>query len=75
MEKEEIARLKQRLAKREPGDFHFPVLYGPHWDDLFIGKKVRLGREFLKAVREGVFPGVEDTGEKKDGGRVYRWNG
>ncbi|WP_210259943.1 DUF1413 domain-containing protein [Martelella sp. HB161492] len=64
--------LKTRLLALEPGDFHFPALYGEGWDDLYIGDKVRLGREFLAAVRKGTFPGVSDTGEKKGGGRIYR---
>ncbi|TPW28626.1 DUF1413 domain-containing protein [Martelella alba] len=65
-------KLKTKLLGLEPGDFHFPTLYGEGWDDLYIGDKVRLGREFLAAVRKGAFSGVSDTGEKKGGGRIYR---
>ncbi len=75
MDKREIVRLRNRIVGREPGEFHFPEIYGPRWGALFIGDKVRRGREFLEAVRAGDFPGVEDTGRKKGGGRVYMWTG
>lgn len=75
MEDAEIQRLTARIAERAPGPFHFPEVYGPAWDRLFIGDKVRIGRQFLNAVRAGRFPGVEDTGRKRGGGRVYRWRG
>jgi len=75
MNDQEITRLRERLAERAPGEFHFPEIYGPAWDRLYIGDKVRIGRTFLEAVRAGRFPGVEDTGRKKGGGRVYRWAG
>ncbi|MEW5421264.1 DUF1413 domain-containing protein [Amorphus sp. 3PC139-8] len=74
MNEREIARLKTELAKRPAGEFHFPEVYGSGWDRLYIGDKVKTGREFLEAVRRGLFPGVEDTGTKK-GGRLYRWRG
>ena len=75
MDDEEINRLRKRIVRRAPGPFHFPDVYGPDWDQLYIGDKVRKGRNFLEAVRAGKFPGVEDTGEKHDGGRIYRWCG
>lgn len=75
MDRTEIARLRARLAERPVGEFHFPEIYGPGWDDLWIGDKVKTGRQFLEAVRAGKFPGVEDTGLKKGGGRLYRWRG
>jgi hypothetical protein len=75
MDPDEIARLRARLADRPSGTFHFPDLYGPGWDALWIGDKVKTGRRFLEAARAGKFPGVEDTGHKKGGGRLYRWRG
>lgn len=71
MSEEEITAIRQRLGQRSPGHFHFPEVYGDGWDDLPVGEKVRIGREFLTAVREGRFNGVEDTGRKVGGGRVY----
>lgn len=67
--------LRERIAARKPGEFHLPEVYGPAWDDLRIGDKVKIGHAFLDAVRDGAFPGVEDTGVKKGGGRIYRWTG
>ena len=75
MDPDEIARLRARLADRPAGPFHFPDLYGLGWDALWICDKVKTGRRFLEAVRAGKFPGVEDTGTKKGGGRLYRWRG
>lgn len=72
MDANEITRLQSRIAARDPGEFHFLEIYGPGWDTLYIGDKVRIGREFLNAVRAGKFPTVEDTGQKRGGGRVYR---
>ncbi|MDQ0314150.1 DUF1413 domain-containing protein [Amorphus orientalis] len=71
----EVARLKAALSDRPPGEFHFPEIYGSGWEELWIGDKVKTGRAFLNAVRSGVFPGVEDTGRKAGGGRLYRWRG
>mgnify|MGYP000645749413 CR=1 FL=1 len=72
LDEAEIQRLRDALEQMPAGEFHFPQLYGPDWDDLWIGDKVlRLGRDFLEAVRGGAFPGVSDTGRKKGGGRVY----
>ncbi|MBL7251442.1 DUF1413 domain-containing protein [Alcanivorax marinus] len=65
-------RLEKALNKRSPGEFHFPEVYGAGWDDLYIGDKVKLGNTFLRLVRLGRFPGIEDTGKKKGGGRLYR---
>lgn len=75
IDRDEIERLRESIARRTPSEFHFPEVYGPGWDDLWIGDKVRTGRDFLEAVRAGHFPGVEDTGVKKGGGRLYRWRG
>lgn len=72
MDAAEITRLQSHLAARDPGEFHFPEIYGPGWDRLYIGDKVSIGRHFLQAVRAGYFPTVEDTGKKRGGGRVYR---
>jgi len=68
LDEDEIGK---RLLGMEPGEFHFPQLYGEDWNRLYIGDKVKIGREFLNAVRAGAFPGVEDTGRKKGGGRLY----
>nr|WP_272213441.1 DUF1413 domain-containing protein [Marinicella sp. W31]MDC2879397.1 DUF1413 domain-containing protein [Marinicella sp. W31] len=68
LDEDEIAN---RLLAQEPGAFHFPEVYGENWNRLPIGDKVKIGREFLNAVRKGCFPGVEDTGRKNGGGRVY----
>ena len=72
MDANEITRLQSRITTRAPGTFHFPEIYGPGWDTLYIGDKVSIGRHFLQAVRAGYFPTVEDTGQKRGGGRVYR---
>lgn len=72
MDTHEITRLQNRMASHDPGEFHFREIFGPDWDRLYIGDKVRLGREFLNAVRAGYFPEIEDTGQKEGGGRVYR---
>lgn len=67
--------LKSRLAGTlrgwPAGPFHFRDLYGPDWDALYIGDKVKLGNAFLRLVRDGAFPGVSDTGRKAGGGRLY----
>ncbi len=75
MTENEIARLRKRLRDRPAGPFHFHELYGDDWDRLWIGDKVRIGREFLNAVRAGRFFGVEDTGHKDRGGHLYLWAG
>ena len=71
MDDKEMSRLRSHIEKLPLGEFHFPDIYGKDWEKLYIGDKVRLGRDFLEAVRHGCFPGVEDTGRKKDGGHVY----
>ncbi|WP_084397311.1 DUF1413 domain-containing protein [Henriciella aquimarina] len=75
MDETEISRLQKRIEQLDEGEFHFPPVYGPGWDELYIGDKVKTGRAFMEAVRAGKFPGVEDTGQKKGGGRVYYWSG
>ncbi|RCK44196.1 hypothetical protein TH25_20035 [Thalassospira profundimaris] len=72
MTEDDIRRLQQNIARHPARTFHFPEIYGNGWDDLYIGDKVQMGHQFLDAVRAGNFPGVADTGTKKDGGRVYQ---
>lgn len=72
MEQSEITRLRRAVASRAAGEFHFPEAYGSGWDDLPIGEKVARGHAFLDAVRAGTLPGIEDTGTKAGGGRLYR---
>ncbi|OSQ39806.1 DUF1413 domain-containing protein [Thalassospira mesophila] len=72
MTDEEIARLRHQLTHLPAGNFHFPEIYGPTWDQLYIGDKVKSGHAFMNAVRAGKFPGIIDTGIKKGGGRVYQ---
>ncbi|MAC78356.1 MAG: DUF1413 domain-containing protein [Rhodobacteraceae bacterium] len=68
-------RLAGALRARPAGPFHFRDLYGPGWDALYIGDKVKLGNAFLRLVRDGDFPGLRDTGRKAGGGRVYEKTG
>jgi len=75
LDDETLQRLKTRIGEMPPGEFHLPAVWVGDWEKLFVGDKVRLGRDFLEAVRDGRLPGVEDTGRKKGGGRVYRWKG
>ena len=71
MDKALQQRLAAALRERKPGPFHFSELYGAGWSRLYIGDRVKLGNEFLRLVRRGGFNGVEDTGTKKGGGRLY----
>ncbi|MFD2238140.1 DUF1413 domain-containing protein [Aureimonas populi] len=71
MQAERLTALKNAIAALKPGEFHFPQIYGAGWNELYMGDKVKLGREFMNLVRKGAFPGVEDTGRKRTGGRVY----
>lgn len=64
-------RLALKLEERDPGEFHFSDIYGPDWQGLYIGDRVKLGHEFLRLVRENTFSGILDTGKKKNGGRIY----
>ena len=66
-----FARLEQALARQAPGTFHFSEIYGPEWQTLYIGERVKLGNAFLRLVRQGAFDGVSDTGRKAGGGRIY----
>ncbi len=67
--------LQSRLHARGAGEFPFSEIYGPDWERLWIGDRVKLGHAFLNAVRKGEFPGVSDTGVKRGGGRLYHWSG
>ncbi len=64
-------RLKDHLRELSPGPFRLSELYGSGWYALPIGERVRIGREFLNEVNRGAYLGVQDTGKKKGGGRVY----
>ncbi|MBZ8133130.1 DUF1413 domain-containing protein [Afifella sp. IM 167] len=75
LDDEAVERLRKRIGELPPGEFHLPAIWGEDWDRLYVGDKVRLGRDFLEVVRAGRLPGVEDTGRKKGGGRVYSWKG
>ncbi|WP_226623941.1 DUF1413 domain-containing protein [Alloyangia pacifica] len=72
MDDDLLNRLRRDAQGLPQGKFHFPALYGAGWEDLWIGDKVKIGRAFLKAVRAGQIPDVEDSGHKVGGGRVYR---
>ncbi|MWD30109.1 DUF1413 domain-containing protein [Aquicoccus sp. SCR17] len=71
MTSDEMTAIRRSLAQRSPGQFHLPEIWGGDWDALAIGDKVKTGRDFLEAVRRGEFAGVEDTGRKAGGGRLY----
>ncbi|PZR87562.1 MAG: DUF1413 domain-containing protein [Stutzerimonas stutzeri] len=71
MQAERLKALEKAIAALPPGEFHFPAIYGADWDELYVGDKVRLGREFMNLVRKGHFTQVTDTGNKKAGGRIY----
>lgn len=75
MREADFTRIHDAVARQEPGTFHLSEIYGPDWTSLTIGERVRLGNEFLQAVRAGTFGGVEDTGRKAGGGRVYMKRG
>lgn len=64
-------RLAETLAHRSPGTFHFREIYGPDWECLSIGDRVKLGNVFLRMVRNATFPDVRDTGQKNAAGRNY----
>ncbi|WP_116082467.1 DUF1413 domain-containing protein [Tropicimonas sp. IMCC34011] len=69
---DEIETLVRKAKQQPEGEFHFPDLYGNGWDALPIGRKVAKGNAFLRLVRRGDVPGIEDTGTKAGGGRIYR---
>ena len=71
MQAERLKALEKAISAIEPGEFHFPEIYGPDWSELYVGDKVKLGREFLNLVRKGNFARVTDTGKKRAGGRIY----
>lgn len=71
MQPERLRALTTAIAALAPGEFHFPEIYGPDWNELYVGDKVKLGREFMNLVRKGRLPDVRDTGIKKAAGRIY----
>jgi hypothetical protein len=66
-----LKALEAAIAPLATGEFHFPEIYGSGWDELYVGDKVKLGREFMNLVRKGHFDHVTDTGKKTAGGRIY----
>ncbi|MGX1309023.1 hypothetical protein AB7M35_003781 [Amorphus suaedae] len=75
MDEDLLVRISRAIAARAPGPFHFSEVYGPGWDRLYVGDKVKLGRDFMRAVDNGRFPRVVDTGRKAGGGRLYLLKG
>ncbi|MAY62101.1 MAG: DUF1413 domain-containing protein [Rhizobiales bacterium] len=71
MDASETKKLRQAIAERPAGPFHFSDLYGAEWDKIRIGDKVKLGNAFQRAVVRHEFENVEDTGTKRGGGRLY----
>lgn len=71
MHTERLKALEKAIAVLGPGEFHFSEIYGADWSGLYVGDKVKLGREFMNLVRKGRFAQVTDTGRKKAGGRIY----
>jgi hypothetical protein len=71
MQAERLKAVETAISARAPGEFHFPEIYGSDWNELYVGDKVKLGREFLNLVHKGRFANVTDTGKKQAGGRVY----
>jgi hypothetical protein len=71
MQVERLTVLEEAIAALAPGEFQFPEIYGADWNELYVGDKVKLGREFMNLVRKGHFAHVTDTGKKKAGGHVY----
>lgn len=63
--------LERAISALGRGEFHFPEVHGADWNELYVGDKVKLGREFMNLVRKGYFARVTDTGKKKAGGRIY----
>jgi hypothetical protein len=66
--------IRAAVGRQPDGEFHLSNAY-EGWDRLSIGDKVKTGNVFLRAVRNGDFPEVEDTGRKSEGGRIYRKRG
>lgn len=71
MQTERWNAVERAISTLPPGDFHFSAVYGPDWDALYVGDKVKFGREFMNLVRKGDVAKVSDTGKKKAGGRIY----
>ena len=63
--------VERAISTLSPGEFHFSDVYGSGWDELYVGDKVKFGREFMNLVRKGDVAKVTDTGKKKAGGRIY----
>ncbi|UHD44074.1 single-stranded DNA-binding protein [Aureimonas altamirensis] len=72
MQAERLSALEKAISALAPGEFHFSEVYGADWNELYVGDKVKLGREFMNLVRKECFAHVTDTGKKKAGGRIYR---
>jgi hypothetical protein len=71
MLEQQLETLKRAIAALDYREFHFSEIYGAGWDALYVGDKVKYGREFFNRVRAGYFMGVEDSGRKNAGGRLY----
>lgn len=71
MHTERLRALEATIAAGATGAIHFPEIYGSGRDELYVGDKVRLGREFMNLVRKGHFDHVADTGKKTAGRRFY----
>ncbi len=71
MQAERLSTLEKTISALAPGEFHFPEVYGADWNELYVGDKVKLGREFMNHVHKGYFAHVTDTGKKNADGRVY----
>jgi len=71
MQTERWNAVERAISALSPGEFHFSAVYGSGWDELYVGDKVKFGREFLNRVRKGDVAHVTDTGQKKAGGRIY----
>ncbi|MDZ5454580.1 DUF1413 domain-containing protein [Labrys sedimenti] len=71
MQAKRLSALEKAISALAPGVFHFPDVYGTGWNELYVGDKVKLGREFMNLVRKGYFVHVTDTRKKNAGGHVY----
>ena len=71
MHPERLKALEKAIGALDPGEFRFSDIFGPDWAELYVGDKVKFGREFMNLVRSGHFARVTDTGQKRAGGRIY----